>query len=66
VFPLAALHVVLRARKGRNGASIPVIRIPAAVIEVEMRVDDDIDLVGRDFGLFELVRHLGAVAVDLL
>src|SRR5512146_159461 len=48
VFPLAALYVVLRPRKGRDRASIFVVRVPAAVIEMKMRIDDDIDFVGRD------------------
>ena len=54
---------VLRSRKGRNPAAILLARVPADVVGVEMRTENEIDLFRRnpDFGQPLEVRCLLAV-----
>ena len=47
VLEFAAMHDIARIRKHRHGLPIHDARVPAAMIEVQMRVHHDIDLLGR-------------------
>ena len=64
VSPLAFLHVIFGAREGRHRLAIFVIGVPAAVVEVQVSVDDDVDLVGRNAGLLDALQQLRLVLVD--
>src|SRR5579863_5661721 len=48
VLPFALLHVILRL--GKRGHSLPALpdRVPSTVIEVQVRVDDNVDVFGRN------------------
>ncbi len=51
VLPLAFLHVIFRFREGGDDlAGLAADRIPSAVVEVQVGVDDDIDVFGRNAG----------------
>src|SRR5215469_3126246 len=63
---LACLHVVLRSRKGRHRLAVTIVRVPSAVIEMQMGVDDDVDLIGRDACPLETLHQLHLVLVDVL
>ena len=52
---LAALIVVAGAREGGNDGAIGAAHgVPAAVIEVQMSVDDDIEIIGSKAGGIEI------------
>jgi hypothetical protein len=46
VFEFAAMHEVARVGKRGHGLAVDDARIPSAMIEMQMRVDDDVDLLG--------------------
>ena len=48
VFQFAALHDVSRVRKSGHRFSVHDARVPAAMIEMQMRVDDDVDFFRRN------------------
>ena len=64
VLQFALLDVIGRARKGRDRLALLVVRVPAAVVEVQVSVDDDVDLVGRNLGLLEALHQQRLIAVD--
>ena len=65
MLPLLLLHVILRSRK-RRYHSIPALhRIPAAVVKMQMRIDDDVDIFRRDSGGVQVVEQLGRLFEDL-
>src|SRR3981189_290175 len=66
VFHLAAVREVAGVGEGRRYRSVRLeCRIPAAVVEVEMGVDHDIDLLHADAGGSQRRRQKLLVAVDL-
>jgi hypothetical protein len=48
VLKFAALHDVARVRKNGDGFSVHDARIPAAMVEVQVGVDNDVDFLGRN------------------
>ncbi len=66
VLPLSFGRVVPGARKGRHDLAAAVAhRVPSAVVEVKMRVDDYVYISGRGAGGREIVEQLGRLAVEL-
>src|ERR1017187_3380325 len=62
----ALLDVVLRPRKRGYRLAVAIVRVPSAVIEVQVRVDDDIDLVRRHASFVETLHQPSLVLVDRL
>ena len=53
IFPFAALHEISRAREGRHKLSVLAPNIPPAMVEVQVRIDDDVDILGFQLQLLE-------------
>ena len=64
VFHLALLHVIGGARETSAGLAVLVIGVPAAVVEMQVGVDDDVDLVGRHAGLLKALQQARLVIVN--
>jgi len=65
MLPFLPLCVVLRFRKRRHESIAAPNRVPSAVIEMEMGVDDDVDVFRGDSGGVEVLEQLGRLLVDL-
>src|SRR5262249_25842702 len=63
VLPLLAGDQIGRAREGRYPAGVHETRVPADVIDVEMRADDDVDLLGPETGGGKAVEEIAAAHV---
>ena len=62
---LAALIVIAGAREGGNDGAIgAAYGVPAAVVEVKMSVDDDIEIIGSKAGGIEIGKQALFVVVD--
>src|SRR6185369_14865217 len=66
VLPFTTLNVIFRIGKRWYCATIPVDGVPSTVIEVQMRVDDDIDFFWSDTHGVQAVQQLLFGRVDLL
>ena len=56
----------MRARKRRDNLAVLVANgVPSAVVEVQVRVDDDVDILGRHASRGEIVEQLGRLSVEL-
>ena len=65
VLPFPFLHVILRFReRGDHLIALPD-GVPAAMIEVQVSVDDDVDVFRRNARRAELLQQLCRLAVDL-
>src|SRR5207245_1132956 len=62
VFPLSALHEVAGARKSRHESRPFTPGVPSAVVKVEVRVDDDMNVLGVESQLLKLHRQRRRVA----
>src|SRR5450631_849782 len=62
--PLPLLHVVGRLGKSGRHAAAAAHRVPAAMVEVQMSVDDDVDVFGSDTSRGEILQQLGWLAVN--
>ena len=65
MLPLFLLDVILRVRKGRDHLIAAPHRIPAAVIKMQVGVDDDVDIFRRDPGGVQVVEQFGRLFVDM-
>ncbi len=66
VLPFAFGRVVFRARESWDDLAVFVADgVPAAVVEVEVGVDDDVDVFRSDAGSSEICEELGGLAVEL-
>src|SRR6266851_433781 len=65
VLPFAFLDVVLCFWKGGYGFTGAEHGVPSAVVEVQVGIDDDIDVAGRNADGTEVVEKLGGLAVEL-
>jgi len=66
VLPFAALHVVLRSRESCHSLAVLEDGVPTRMIEMQVRVDDDIDFVESDLRLFEGRKQPRLVLVNVL
>src|SRR5204862_1609603 len=62
VLPLAALHDVTGAPKRRDQLRAVAPDVPAAVVEMQVRVDDDVDVLGSEPVALEAVEQRGRSA----
>src|SRR5208337_1144760 len=66
ILPLAFGGVIFCPRKcGDYLSSFVTHRVPAAVVEVKMGIDDDVDVFGRDSGSGEIREQLRGLTVEL-
>src|ERR1700720_437368 len=65
MLPLLLLHVIFRVREGCNNPIAAPHGIPAAVVEMQVRIDDDVDIFRRDSGGVQVVEQLGRLFEDL-
>ena len=66
MFVFSGLGIVLCVGECRNDFVALADGVPAAVVEVEMGIDDDVDLFGINFRSGEILEQLGLVAVNFL
>ena len=65
MLPLLFLHVILRVRKRCDHLIAAPHRIPATVVKMQVRIDDDVDIFRRDSGGVQVVEQLGRLFEDL-
>ncbi len=65
VVEFALLRIIRRVGKRRLGLAVDVVCVPAAVIEVQVRVNHDVDFVGRNARGLEALHQRRLVFVDL-
>src|SRR4029077_17190324 len=65
VLPLAFLHVILRVRESGNDFVSLTYGIPSAMIEVQMGVDDDVDIFGRNTRGAEIIQQFSGLTIEV-